>query len=96
MVIKGRSRTVLLSFLSWDLGCWGVQHHLNSLVVDRYGDYKGRLFACLRIHIVIVVGVIIAWASLPETLRSAPLLVGCLYCTQLFGVVVSSPPWSTG
>lgn len=76
-----------------------MQHHLDLLVVERYGDGRGGLFVCLRIHIVIVVGVIIAWVSLPETLRSALLLqccLGCLYCTWLLRVVVSSPPCSWG
>ena len=48
-----------------------MQHHLDLLVVERNGDGRGGLFVCFRIHIVTVVGVIIAWASLPETLRSA-------------------------
>lgn len=95
---RGRDSDVVL--LCRASGFWRMQHHLVLLVVDRYGDGRGGLFVCLRIHIVIVVvGVIIAWASLPETLRSALLLVGwvgCLYCTWLLRVVVSSPPLGRG
>lgn len=94
VVIIGRSRTVFLSFSSRDSGYWRMQHHLNSPVRGRKDYGRGGLFAYRRIHIVIVVGVIIAWASLPENIAECA-VVGWVSILHLAaGSRVSSPPWS--